>query len=128
MKVTISVSDPWELGEFLDWHSLTAEVQSVVDDADGGLALIKLAEPLAYRGASWRYLIGSAREVGVALSDVRRGRKVFSALVGISSEQANSADPFKGARMIVNSLSFIGTVAPTDDTVKPPNRAGRASG
>lgn len=112
MKVSISITDPWEFGEGREWRPLQGElVKSVVDD-HGGLALIRLDEPLVHGGTTWHYVIAWPRKQGEVMSTVEKGREVFSSIIGLPSAKAEGPDPFASARETWNELAIVGTVIP----------------
>jgi hypothetical protein len=112
--VRISISDPWDLGEALQWKPLRGHLLQTASDERGGKALIELDEPVSYGGSVWRYVIAAPRHQGNQITELQSGRKVFSALVGISDQQAKADNPFDTSKWRGGGLVFIGDVEPAD--------------
>jgi len=93
MRISISISDPWELGEALKWQPLRGELLQMVNDEHGGRALIKLDDAINYRGSIWGYLIAAPRHQGNEIAGVQSGKKVLGAFTGVSDQQAWSSTP-----------------------------------
>lgn len=112
MKVSIQISDPWDLGEAMRWQPLYGELIKSSTEHVGGRALIELDSGIVYRGSSWRYVIATPRHHGDDLAQLQIGNKVFCAITGISDEQAKSSLALSMDNWR-DSLGFIGDVAPT---------------
>jgi hypothetical protein len=112
--VRLSISDPWDLGEALQWRTLHAHVLRTASDQTSSKALIELDEPIAYGGSVWRYVVASPRHQGGDISELRPGQKVFSNFTGISDQQAKADDPFDTSKWRGGGLAFIGDVEPGD--------------
>jgi len=108
-QLTITLSDPWELGEALKWQPLQGNLLRLVNDDRGGQALIKLDESFEYRGAICRHVIASPRHVGVEIASLTIGKTVFCGLTGISEQQAESSNPFDLSSWR-GGIAFIGDV------------------
>jgi hypothetical protein len=111
MRVTITISDPWEVGEAVHWRSLAGLVSQMVDDGRGGRMLIKLDDPIKYRGSAWHYLIGAPRHAGDRVVSLQTAGRLRSALTGITEQQAISDDPFDTSNWR-GGLAFIGDIEP----------------
>jgi hypothetical protein len=111
MRVTVTISEPWELGEAMQWCSLPGELQRVVDDGPGGRVLIKLDDPIKYRGLEWHYVVGAPRHAGDRVASLQAGQKVLSALTGITGQQAMSDSPFDTSNWR-GGLAFVGDIEP----------------
>jgi hypothetical protein len=111
MRVSVTISEPWELGEAVQWRSLAGELQRLIDDAQGGRVLIKLDHSIRYRGSEWHYVVGTPRHSGDRLAALQAGQKVLSALTGITVQQAVSDNPFdtSGWR---GGLALVGDIEP----------------
>lgn len=109
MRISIMLSDPWDLGEALKWRPLRGELLQMTPDDHGGKALIELNESISFRDSVFRYVVASPRHKGSEIAELRNGKKVFCAMTGVSDEQAES-----GAAMDINSwrggAAFIGDI------------------
>jgi hypothetical protein len=112
MRVSISISDPWDLGEENGWKPLPGLMLQLVDDDRGGRALILLDQEVTYRGTRWRYLVARVRHQGDRIAALRGGETVLSSMIGISEEQANTS-PAPDMDLWRGGLSFIGSIDPS---------------
>jgi hypothetical protein len=110
MRVSIAISDPWELGERLDWNKLGGEVLRIEHDNRGGQALIRLDEPLIHNKIHWQYMIASPRHKGDTVAALESGNELHSGIVGIPVRQAESAEPFGSPVRLSRRLYFIGSI------------------
>jgi len=110
MRISVSISDPWELGEALKWQPLQGELLQMVNDEHGGRALIKLDNAINYRGSSWRYVVATSRHQGRPIAEIQNG-KVASAFTGISEQQAESSSPLDTSNWR-GGLAFVGDIEP----------------
>lgn len=111
MRVNISVSDPWDLGEAISWAPLRGTVEDWHERRGTARALIHLAEPLQYKGADVEYLVASARHEGTSVTDLRRRERVLCSLTAVDEEAKRQGislamDAWRGG------LVIIGEVAP----------------
>lgn len=109
MNVSISVSDPWDLGESLKWRPLLGELMQSSSDDRGGRALIRLGHAIDYRGTSYGFVVAVPRHEGATLAALAEGGRVFCSFTGVSdehaqSENALSTDHWRGG------LAFIGDI------------------
>jgi hypothetical protein len=124
IQVSITVSEPWELGIATNWVPVKGEVIRFDECLPGGRALVRLETPIEYRGATYGFIVASPRLKGRDVRDIVAGITMCAAIIGISGEQALSADPcdisdWRGG------LSFVGDIAPqssidADPSVIPP--------
>jgi len=112
--VRISISDPWDLGEALQWKHLRGYLLQTASDERGGMALIELDEPITYGSSVWRYIVASPRHQGNQITELLSGRNVLSALMGISDQQAKADNLFDTSKWRGGGLAFIGGVEPAD--------------
>ena len=89
-KVHVRISDPWELGELIQWKALEATIVNVESDN----ILIKLLNPFAYKGNHCEFFVVTPRHEGDHLEKLRNGKSLFCGLTRITSEQANANNPF----------------------------------
>jgi hypothetical protein len=111
MRVNVSVSEPWDIGEAIAWRArpgLLAKV-GIVDGRE--VMLIKLDEPINYGDRSWNYLIGAPRHHGDQVSMLSEGRKMPISIIGISTQQATSDVPFVRPG-VQGGLACIGVIEP----------------
>lgn len=106
-KVSVRISDPWELGEELKWEAFDAEIISVSADN----ILIQLLKPFVYKGTNCEFFISSPRHEGDHVEKLRDGKSLFCGMIHITAEQANSSNPFdlKGWR---GGIAAIGNLDP----------------
>lgn len=111
MRISISISDPWELGEALKWQPLRGELLQTANDEHGGRALIKLDDGVNYHGSNWRYVVAAPRHQGNEIAALQTGKKLLGAFTGISDQQAESANPLDTSNWR-GGLAFTGEVGP----------------
>jgi hypothetical protein len=111
MRILISISDPWELGEALKWQPLRGELLQTSNDEHGDRALIKLDDAIDYRGSQWRYVVTASRHEGTEIAGLRSGKKIIAAFTGISDQQAESGNPLDTSNWR-GGLAFTGDVEP----------------
>jgi len=111
MRISICISDPWEIGEAIRWQPLLGELLHTVNDEHGGRALIKLDNALNYRGLSWHFVIASPRHQGEEIAALQTGKKVPAGLTCISDDQAQS-DTALDTSNWRGGLAFVGDVEP----------------
>jgi hypothetical protein len=111
MRISIMLSDPWDLGEALKWQPLRGELLQMTHDEHGGKALIELDESMTYRDSVCRYVVASPRHKGSKIEELQNGTKVSCAMAGIPDEQAKSS-----AAMDISNwrgkVAFIGDIEP----------------
>lgn len=91
MRVRLTISEPWDLGEALGWRPLEGILMRIEDDSSGGIAVIHLDAPIETAKHSVQYLLVSIRHQGDRLSDVLVGKQIACAAIGISREESESA-------------------------------------
>jgi hypothetical protein len=111
MRITISVSDPWDFGEAIEWKLLAGQMLQVADDDQGGRGLIMLDDAVNYDGSAWRYFVAKVRHQGDKITSLHSGKKVLSSMIGISAERAKSAQPLDTDHWR-GGLAFIGDLVP----------------
>ena len=112
--ISITVSDPWDVGEAVNWQPIKGQLLKMEADEHGGKALVKFDAPVSYRGASYCYAVASPRIEGHHIMEVQAGKIVCSALTGISDQQAKSSNPMDTSNWR-GGLAFIGDVEATDE-------------
>lgn len=108
MRISITISDPWELGEATKWQPLCG---NLLQTRDEGRGLIKLDDAVSYGGSIWHFAIASPRRRGDEVGALQTGKKVAATFIGISDEQAGSADAFD-THDWRGGLAFMGDIEP----------------
>lgn len=108
MRISITVSDPWELGEATKWQPLCGRLLQTKGE---GRVLIKLDSALSYGDSIWHFVIASPRHRGDEIDALQAGKKVMATFIGIPDQQAGSEAVFDthGWR---GGLAFIGDIEP----------------
>jgi hypothetical protein len=113
-RVSILISDPWDLGESLGWRALPGVLVTTRNDGQGGRALIQLDNTISYKGSAYRYVVASPRHQGREISDLKDHKKVDATLTGIADNQAHSRDALNTSNWR-GGLAFIGEIEPVAD-------------
>jgi len=92
--ITISISDPWDVGEALGWPTLRGVLLAFKHGDEGGSALVRLTQPVTFGGVQWHHLIASPRHVCDVIADIETEKGVTCNCIGISDGQAASDQPF----------------------------------
>lgn len=108
--ILITVSDPWDVGEAIDWQPIRGRLLQTETTESGGRALVRFDQPIRYHGAAYSYAVASPRHEGRDIAEIRAGKSVDCALTAISDEQAQSSNPMDTSRWR-GGLAFIGDVA-----------------
>ena len=88
MRVVLAVSDPWGLGEAIEWQPIPGSVVHM----EGDVWLVKVDAPFVHSDIEYHYLIASPRHAGSTF--VQAGLKqVPYNVIRISAERALSATP-----------------------------------
>lgn len=111
MRVTVSISDPWDLGEALGWSRLRGELLRTQNAQHRERALIRLDDAILWEGTSWRYLIAQARHVEPDIHAIFGGAEVPAGFVGITDEQATSNTQLDTSKWRGGGLVITGTLA-----------------
>jgi hypothetical protein len=93
LRISITISDPWEVGESVNCETLSSELLQTQDTGHGGKALVRFKRPLRYRGQMYYYAVASPRHEGRFIHEIEAGKSLDCALTGISDEQAHSSSP-----------------------------------
>lgn len=89
-KVSMRISDPWELGEALNWKAFDAKIIVVSGDD----ILIQLLKPFFYKGTNCEFFIAAPRHEEDHAEKLQAGESLFCGMTRITPEQANSNSPF----------------------------------
>jgi hypothetical protein len=72
LRVTITVSDPWDLGEAIAWQAIRGAVAHMQADA----WLVKVDSPFVHSDLEYQYLVVSPRHVSSRLERNLRASRV----------------------------------------------------
>ena len=111
--VTLSIADPWGLGEAIGWRPLQGEVLQFSDDLPGGRALVRLDETVEYAGQGWHYIVVSPRHEGSCIASVQNGNPVPVACTGLTDADAELYG-CEGAGTWRGGLGFIADLQLTE--------------
>lgn len=111
LPILITVTDPWDVGEAVNWQAIRGEVLRTQKGSHGGRALVKFDQSINYRGIAYRYAVASPRLEGRDIAEIEAGKTVDCALTAISNEQAESDDPMNTSKWR-GGLALLGDVAP----------------
>ena len=109
LQVSIVLSDPWELGEALNWEPLNGRLLRMETSEHGGRALVELEKPIAYLGSDCRFVVASPRHEGEEIASVRRRKSVACAFTGISEADAG-LDGVPDTLTWRGGIAFIGDI------------------
>lgn len=87
MHVTLSLSDPWEMGEALGWPTLRGAVVQRGAEA----WLVELTEPFSHSGTEYRFLVVSARHFDSPLANAAT-QQIACNVVRTTEERASGPD------------------------------------
>jgi hypothetical protein len=104
MRVAISVNDPWELGEALNWQQIHATVLKESPDT----LVVRLDSSIEFDGVSYQYLRASTRYEGENLSRIQAGRVISCNFIGLTRAQFDAGSFDTG--QCRGGLAFLGTV------------------
>jgi hypothetical protein len=107
-SVSVRISDPWEIGEYLKWQALEAKIISITTEA----LLLQLNTPFMFESIHCEYFIASPRHEGDTVSQLLDGKPLFCGLTRISTDQANSLSPFdlskwRGGIAIIGEIELL---------------------
>lgn len=105
MRVTLSLSDPWELGEALGWPTL---IGTVVHRGTKKW-LVELNQPFTHSGVEYRFLVVSARHAHSTLAD-STSKWVPCNIVRTTVDRASEVDPcdlswWRGGGAMIGSMA-----------------------
>ena len=80
-------------------------------DAQGGRALVKFDQPVAYRGEFYQFAVAAPRHEGSSLKTLQDGGKVFCSFTAVSEEHAQSENALSTEHWR-GGLAFIGDIEP----------------
>jgi len=112
IRIQISLSDPWELGESLKWKPVLGQIVLDANDLSDGRALVTLDQPIEFRGSKYRFAVAAPRHEGRSIQELLPSGSVLCSFIGITDEQAMSSDATSIDRWR-GGLAFIGELRAT---------------
>jgi hypothetical protein len=109
--VRINLSEPWDLGEALNWEPLEGEIIATSGSYPGGAALIKVSHPFNYKNVDCEYFVATPRYQGDSIKVLDSGNALLCGITRISKEMAKSPNPFNLSSWR-GGLAIIGEVEP----------------
>lgn len=109
-RILVTVSDPWDLGQAVNWQAIRGQLLQTESTDSGGKALVRFDQPVFYHGAAYNYAVASPRHEGRNIAEIRAGKSVGCAFIAISDEQAQSNNPLDTSRWR-GGLAFVADVA-----------------
>jgi hypothetical protein len=108
-RIKVVLSDPWDLGESLKWQPLIGELVKFDFKIPSGRALIKLEQPLSYKGIFYQFAVAVPRHADCNFKTLQEGKKVFCSFIGISNEHAQSVNALSTEHWR-SGLAFVGEI------------------
>jgi hypothetical protein len=109
LPISIVVSDPWDVGEAVNWEAISGYLLETRTIDGGGRVLIKFDQCITYRDRSYCYAVASPRLEGRNISEIEAGKTVGCAITGISDEQAVSPNPMDTSKWR-GGFAFVGDI------------------
>jgi hypothetical protein len=113
MRVSLTISEPWEIGEAMNWRPMTGELLRTEIIDGRATALLQLDEPIVFEGNSWPYLVAVPRHTGHSLAEIHDGKSVSISMTAITAQQATSVKPcdlsrWRGGLACIAEVSLAG--------------------
>lgn len=110
IPVQIAVSEPWELGEAINWHERLGTLVRVENQEGSQIGLVSLTADLPYENRKWSYLLARPRSDRMNLSALDSGASVPCNFIGLVEEPVGKAlfevlDEWRGGLAFVGDLS-----------------------
>ena len=114
MKVLLTLSDPWEMGDKLGWPEILADVVH----RSFGAWLVEVIEPFRYAGDEYRFLVVSARFEDQSLDSIS-SESIPCNMIRTTAERIAGDDPcdvswWRGGCAMIGSIAAV-----------PENESGR---
>ena len=93
-SIIVKLSDPWDLGERLNWEPLSAVVVAVDNNSIPEKIILRMIDSFEYENVQCEYFVASPRHEGGRLNDIQRNKGVICGLTRIPDERLQLADPF----------------------------------
>jgi hypothetical protein len=113
IHVKIHISDPWDLGEALNWEPLEGKLIATNDSSVEGKALIKLSQSFNYKNTKCEYLIAIPRYTGVNIGVLVKGNPIICGITRIPKGLAESQNPFD-LSLWRGGVTIIGELEPLE--------------
>jgi hypothetical protein len=109
-RVSVVITDPWELGQKTQWQWLAGHIVRVLSTKNGEMAIVKLDAPITVGPKEWNYVRVSPRHENVALDDIDRGQQVSCAVLTLCDEQGRGPEAKVSTAPPENNISFVATL------------------
>ena len=106
-EVMLKISDPWELGEAVQWEAFLA----VLLTRQGERVLLRIKQPFEFKGKKREFFVASPRHRGDSVNQLYQGRSLFRGMSEIAHDVAMSESPFDTSRWI-GGIALIGELEP----------------
>lgn len=106
-RIRVTLSDPWDLGESINWKPLFGTLVRMEINERGGRALVRFDQSLSYQGVEYQFAVAAPRHLGVNLRSLQDGEKIFCSFTGVSEQHANSSDALS-TDFWRGGLAFVG--------------------
>ena len=93
-RITIQLSEPWDLGQALSWQPLVAHILAAKPDEKDGVLLLQLEQPFVIGETQCEYFVARPRHKGVKIDALLTGSAILCALTRIPPDRLHVADPF----------------------------------
>ncbi|MGH8489858.1 MAG: hypothetical protein ACREXS_13575 [Gammaproteobacteria bacterium] len=106
-EVMLKISDPWELGEAVQWGAFPA----VLLTRQGERVLLAIKQPFEFKGMKREFFVASPRHRGDSVNHLYQGRSLFCGMSEIARDLAMSENPFDTSKWI-GGIALIGELEP----------------
>lgn len=105
MRVVLQLSDPWEMGEALDWP----HILGTVVNNNGDSLLVEIDHPFEYDNMEYRFVVVSPRHEGIPLKNAA-SEVVPCNMIRTTTERAHSNNPcdvswWRGGHAMIGSIT-----------------------
>jgi hypothetical protein len=110
-KCIFSLSDPWDMGEAIQWREMTGVIVGV--EQRQGSIILELDRPFTYKSVLYEYLLVSTRHEGGTFTDcLSKGLEVPANSVQVLRERIwdktpEIPDSFRQGRGMISSLKIF---------------------
>jgi len=110
-SIVVKISDPWDLGEKLNWKPLIAVIFAVDNSVTPERIILRLADPFEYKNVRCEYFVASPRYEDAQINDLLGNKGVYCGLTRVPEERLSSEDPFdlewwRGGPALIAELVF----------------------
>jgi len=106
-EVMLKISDPWELGEAVQWGAFPA----VLLTRQGERVLLGIKQPFEFKGMKREFFVASPRHRGDSVDQLYQGLSLFCGMSEIARDLAMSENPFDTSKWI-GGIALIGELEP----------------